>query len=96
MMKLIESLQTEIKNWDKAEGAGAVYFMYGRGKKPINSSEENDIKNEEDKKDDKEYRDKTQGDRNSKYLMKARIHADTPQARLKKQRTEYEKEHNRI
>lgn len=91
-MTLIKKLNEAIEELNKMEGVGSVYWMYGWGKKQQKVKEENSQKYEED--DDKEYRDKTQGDRNSKYLMKARIYADTPQARLKKQRTEFQKELN--
>jgi hypothetical protein len=50
------------------------------------------IQNDQNESEDDDYRDDTQGHRNAKYLKKARFYADTPQARLKKQRTELKKE----
>lgn len=88
-MTIIKKLGEEIKNWDKFEGAGSVYWMYGWGKKK--ETEEDPAKNEDENDD---YRDDTQGNRNTKYLKKARIRANTPQARLKRERTEFKKELN--
>lgn len=154
-MSIIKKLDEEIKNWDKFEGAGSVYWMYGWNKKKetedskpsekaesISDGEAHTIKHGEklktktgeivtvdylyeiaktgrtgfcvifpdgtkknissrslsklDKNEDEndDYRDDTQGDRNTKYLKKARIRANTPQARLKRERTEFKKELN--
>lgn len=85
---MIKKLNDEIASWDKMEGASTVFFMYGWGKSPkINT--EDPIKNENE---DDDFRDDTQGNRNKKYLIKARIHADTPQAQLKRERTQAKKD----
>lgn len=92
---MINKLNEEIKSWDKMEGAGAVYYMYGWGKKTQKDAEsEAKEDNEKNKSESEEsdYRDRTQGDRNAKHLAKARLYANTPQARLKKQRTELKKD----
>lgn len=86
-MSLIHKLNEEIQKWDKLEGASAIYWMFGWGKKK--EAEDSNTKNEDENDD---YRDDTQGNRNAKHLNKARMYADTPQARLKRQRTERKKE----
>ena len=92
-MSLIKKLNEEIVMWDKMEGAGAVFWMYGWGKKKQKDPEASDDSSMNEDKDD-DYRDNTQGNRNAKYLKKARIYANTPQARLKRERTELKKELN--
>jgi hypothetical protein len=84
---MIDKLQKSINAWDKLESASAVYYMYDWNKKAETEDSEEKHESEED-----DYRDDTQGRRNAKYLKKARFYADTPQARLKKQRTELKKE----
>ena len=112
-MSIIKKLGEEIKNWDKFEGAGSIYWVYGWNKKKetedskssekaesisdgtkknISSRNLSKLDKNEDENDD--YRDDTQGNRNAKYLKKARIRANTPQARLKRERTEFKKELN--
>jgi hypothetical protein len=83
----IDKLKTSIQIWDKMESASAIYYMYGWGKKKDIEKIEEKHESEED-----DYRDDTQGNRNAKYLKKARMHANTPQARLKRERTELKKE----
>lgn len=154
-MSILKKLNEEIKLWDKCEGAGAIFWMYGWGKKK-NLKDVDKVKSEDltidqaykamrnktpvqkwdgkigiitnirenyyrgiavveikyphgaygaelisdlkiadvNEDEDDDYRDDTQGHRNAKYLMKARIHADTPKARLKRQRTELRKDLN--
>ena len=87
-MSILKKLNEEIELWDKCEGAGAVFWMYGWGKKK-QEPEKVEIKNEDE---DDDYRNDTQGNRNAKYLNKARFYADTAKARLKRQRTEFKKD----
>lgn len=84
----IDKLNNEIHEWDKLEGASSVYFMFGWGKKK-EELEEEESKNEDE---DSDYRDRTHGERNAKHLDKARFYANTPKARLKRQRTELRKD----
>lgn len=151
-MSLIKKLNEEIVMWDKMEGAGAVFWMYGWGKKKQKDPEAKsegltldqaykayrnkipvkkwdgkvgiitniredyykgiavveikypygvygaelicdlEFADSPNESEDDDYRDDTQGNRNAKYLKKARIHANTPQARLKRERTELKKE----
>lgn len=84
-MSLMDDLNKEIHEWDKMEGASAIYLMFGWGK-PKNNTE--DAKSEaSNTAEEPDYRDRTHGDRNAKYLEKARFYANTPAARLKKERT---------
>lgn len=84
----INKLNDEIQAWDKLEGASSVYFMFGWNKKKEDESED-ESKNEDEEPD---YRDRTHGERNAKHLDKARFYANTPKARLKRQRTELKKD----
>ena len=86
-MSIIKRLNESIKSWDKMESASSIYFMYGWGKKE--QSKESEEKHESE---DDDYRDDTQGRRNAKHLTKARMYANTPKARIKKQRTEIKKD----
>ena len=75
------------------EKAPNIELLFPDGtKKNISSRSLSKLDKNEDENDD--YRDDTQGDRNTKYLKKARIRANTPQARLKRERTEFKKELN--
>lgn len=89
-MKNINGLNEAIQEWDKMEGASSVFYMFGWNKKKEEPTKEDEEINED--KEDEDYRNRTQGERNSKHLVKARIYANTPQARLKKERTLYRKE----
>lgn len=87
---MIKKLKDEIHAWDKMEGAGSVFWMYGWGKKKETDEPSEDKIQNEDENDD--YRDDTHGNRNAKYLNKARFYANTAKARLKRQRTELRKD----
>ena len=89
-MSDIGNLKKAIEEWDKMESASSIYYMFGWGKKKEDQKEETEQKLSEENEPD--YRDKTHGDRNAKHLMKARIYANTPQAKLKKERTLWKKE----
>lgn len=86
-MSIIKRLNESMESWDKMESAGAIYFMYGWGKKKQSNDPEEKHESEED-----DYRDDTQGRRNARHLTKARMYANTPKARIKKQRTEIKKD----
>ena len=90
-MSVMKDLKAAMQSWDKMEGASAVYYMFGWNKKKAEETPEESEKNEEEEPD---YRDRTHGERNTKHLKKARFYANTPKARLKRERTELKKELN--
>lgn len=89
-MSIFEDLKQSVQNWDKMEGASTVYFMYGWNKQNKEQAPEKQDVSEDSEEPD--YRDRTHGERNTKYLDKARFYANTPQARLKRERTERAKD----
>lgn len=82
----IDHLKNAICSWNKMESA--VFFWMKSEKTQETEKEEQQL----NEKEEPDYREKTQGDRNAKHLDKARMYANTPQARLKRERTLLKKE----
>lgn len=83
---MFEELKTELQEWDKKECAEALYYYYPKSKK-----QEISAKAEHADDEVKDFRKEIQGARNAKYLKRARYHADSPEARIQKERTELQK-----
>ena len=80
-MSEFELLCQQLKKWNSLESA-CVYWWYKWKIAP---------KVDPKSLDEKDYRKEINGKRNAKNLEKARLYANTPQAQLKKQRTELRK-----